>query len=166
MFSNAFFPCRLIVLLPTFYRKGTEMQGEICSRSQEACVVEMAKGQKQWGRSGSDLNRRYSNDSDITSIYTKIEMKIDCQDYLHYLFILFLILTIMWPENRIILTLNIVLYFTYTIVYIFLRDFHLPNIIPYTFFSHFSSSQFNCHLFVTLTISEQPGCILWTILPK
>lgn len=62
----------------------------------------------------------------------------------------------MWPENRITLTLNIVLYFTYTIICIFLRDFHLLIIIPYTFFSHFTSSQFNCHLFVTLTTSEQP----------
>lgn len=86
-------------------------------------MVEMAKAQKQCGKGGSGLNRRDLNDSDIAGIYTKSEMKIQCQDYLHYCFFLILILAMMWLENTISLTLNIVPYFRYTRVDIFLRDF-------------------------------------------
>lgn len=86
-------------------------------------MVEKAKAQKQRGKGRSGLNRRDLNDSYIASIYTKSEMKTQCQDYLLYIFFLFLILAMMWLENRITLTLNIVLYFRYTVVDIFLRDF-------------------------------------------
>lgn len=83
----------------------------------------MAKAQKQREKGGSSLNRKDLNDSDVASIYTKSQMKRQCQDYFHYLFFLFQILAMMWLENRIILTLNNVPYFRYTIVDIFLRDF-------------------------------------------
>lgn len=97
--SRAFFPCRLAVLSPTFYSKGTEIQGETCSRSEWADVIEMEKAQKQCGKDGSDLYRRDLNDSDLYKIYTKPEMKTQCQDYLHYHFFLFLIKAMMWLEK-------------------------------------------------------------------
>lgn len=78
--SRAFFPCRLAVLSLTFYRKGTEIQGETCSRSEWAVVIEMEKAQKQCGKDESDVYRRTWMTVIYTHVYTKPEMKTQCQD--------------------------------------------------------------------------------------
>lgn len=85
--------------------------------------MEIAKARKQRGKGVSGLIRRDLNNTNIASIHTKSEMKTQCQDYFHYLFFLVLILAKMCLENRITLTLNIVLYFRYATADIFLRDF-------------------------------------------
>lgn len=77
--SRAFFSCRLAVLSPKFYRKGTEVQGETCSRPEWADAIEMEKAQKLCGKDESDLYRRTWMTVIYTHIYTKPEMKTQCQ---------------------------------------------------------------------------------------